>query len=1089
MAVYNLTEGADTFPTNENVSGADEIYGRGGDDVLEGGAGADLLDGGDGDDTVTYARSTVGVFINPMGTVPRNDGTGDRFVSIEHFLLSAYDDYLRADTGFTAGITVDGGNGKDRVYATKFDDALRGGEGADDLRGNDGSDRVEGGIGDDLLDGGAGQDQLFGGDGDDLLQSGTNSDFVDGGTGFDTMILYGSPEEYELSLRDDGAVQIRRLTSEYEDGGYTTVNNSTDVVVNVERLRYYDGTIFDLGAWIDSNMAPGRAVQRGTDAAETLTGTGEDDALFGLGGNDQLDGAGGDDLLFGGGGADAFDGGTGFDVVDYRNAGSAVRVGVPVYDGSEPGNQGAGDSFAGVERIELTALDDTLYWRSAEAIEVSGNGGDDLVVLLDGQGDIEGGAGADRIVGGAQADTLSGGEGTDRLEGGAGDDVLDGGLGADELLGGEGHDTVTFEGRSAGVIVGYTGSEDSDYSSIEAFELTDFADRIRLPASRGDNGISPASLSDVFAGGGDDLIEAGAIAGRLYGEGGNDTIVGPTYGTFIDGGTGDDAITSQYRDDVIEGGEGYDTVFYTRPLSEYMIERDGDVIVVAHAESGAVDRLTGVELLSFPHPVFTEQETVETATVGAPVAARSMRMGSAGADAFVAEDPAAAQAYFGLDGDDQASGGAGADMLSGGGGSDRLEGLGGVDSLYGGDGNDVLLGGLLADTLTGGLGNDEVDGGDGDDMLLLAEGGDEFAQGGGGDDGFYFGAALTAADRVDGGAGTGDQLALQGDYALVLGASNLAGVETLGLLSGSDTRFGAGGDERFTYRLTTQDTNVATGERLTINANGLLAGEDLTFDGKAERDGSFTIFGGLGADVLSGGAQSDGFFFGSGRLGADDRIDGFSGADDQLALRGDYTTLVDFAADTIRNIDTVALISASDTRYGGGSDNYGYNLKSHDGNLAAGQLLTVTGSALTTSEALRFDGSAELDGFFRLIGGADQLFGGLGADQLAGNGGNDRFVYSAVDQSTAASRDTISGFASGDRIDLSGIDAILGTAANETFAFIGSGAFSAAGQVRLVQSGSDWLLEANVDGTLTADLVIGLGNTGAYVPGAADIML
>ncbi len=45
---------------------------------------------------------------------------------------------------------------------------------------------------------------------------------------------------------------------------------------------------------------------------------------------------------------------------------------------------------------------------------------------------------------------------------------------------------------------------------------------------------------------------------------------------------------------------------------------------------------------------------------------------------------------------------------------------------------------------------------------MLQDGGTDNASGGGGNDGFYFGAALDATDTVDGGAGTDDQVGLQG---------------------------------------------------------------------------------------------------------------------------------------------------------------------------------------------------------------------------------------------------------------------------------------------------------------------------------------
>ena len=90
-------------------------------------------------------------------------------------------------------------------------------------------------------------------------------------------------------------------------------------------------------------------------------------------------------------------------------------------------------------------------------------------------------------------------------------------------------------------------------------------------------------------------------------------------------------------------------------------------------------------------------------------------------------------------------------------------------------------------------------------------------------------------------------------------------------------------------------------------------------------------------------------------------------------------------------------------------------------------------------------------------------------------------------ESTAASRDTLA-FTSGDRIDLSFIDAIAGTSANDAFTFIGSAAFSnTAGELRASQSGAQWIVEGDVNGDGTADLVIAV--TGAATLAAGDFVV
>jgi hypothetical protein len=397
---------------------------------------------------------------------------------------------------------------------------------------------------------------------------------------------------------------------------------------------------------------------------------------------------------------------------------------------------------------------------------------------------------------------------------------------------------------------------------------------------------------------------------------------------------------------------------------------------------------------------------------------------------------------------------------------------------------------------------DAIYGTSSDQAFFLQQGGSDYVEGGGGSDGYYFGNALDSGDIVLDSAGVNDQVALQGDYSggVTIDGNQFSGIEGFALLSGNDTRFGDAGVSNYDYAITL--TGGWSGLTV-VNGNSLRPGEDFSFNASATSSGSFALFGGLGAETWTGGQQSDGFFFGDGRFNpAVDRVNGSAGTDDQLGLRGDYAGQLVFAADTMTNIETIAVISATDARFGAAGSAFSYNIKTHDSSLAASARLTVSGAGLAANEVLTIDGSAETDGFFRLIGGAgadvliggagnDQLFGGLGADALTGGTGADTFFYTLTTQSTAASRDTLSGFSSGDQIDLSAIDAIaVGGGANDTFTFIGANAFSgAAGQLRLSQSGAEWIVEADTDGDSVADLVIGIAATGGYVPVGGDIVL
>jgi VCBS repeat-containing protein len=407
------------------------------------------------------------------------------------------------------------------------------------------------------------------------------------------------------------------------------------------------------------------------------------------------------------------------------------------------------------------------------------------------------------------------------------------------------------------------------------------------------------------------------------------------------------------------------------------------------------------------------------------------------------------------------------------------------------------------DRLMGDEGDNNIQGTPGHDVFVLDQGGFDMASGGGGDDIFYFGGAFLAGDVVRGGTGD-DTIVLQGDYADgVAFSGNVTGIEAISMLAGSNTAFGASGEGRHSYAITTSDANFAAGIRARINGTALLAGEDLTFDGSAERDSSFLIYGGGGTDRLTGGDGNDIFYFDSGRFAAGDTIHGGQGYDG-LFLRGNYT--IDFGgsgyAGALTGVENITLTSVTDQRYAKGGAGFGYDLTLGDGTVEAGATLTLSGVLLQPDETMAVDGSGESDGFLRLFGGqagdsltggggADLIQGGLGADRLTGGGGADNFRYQSVADSTGRSVDRILDFTPGtDRIELDRIDADSLAAGNQAFAWIGSAEFSgSAGELRAFERDGSWFVEGDTDGDGDADLIIVLTLQGQAPLSAADFIL
>lgn len=308
-----------------------------------------------------------------------------------------------------------------------------------------------------------------------------------------------------------------------------------------------------------------------------------------------------------------------------------------------------------------------------------------------------------------------------------------------------------------------------------------------------------------------------------------------------------------------------------------------------------------------------------------------------------------------------------------------------------------------------GTANDDVRSGTtGHDIFQFFQGGTDNLFGDAGNDIFKLGGALSIGDTINGGTGV-DRLYLNGDYSggFTFGDDALFSVEHI-RVSGA-----------FDYSLTTDDVNVAAGEMLTLHADTLAAGHALTFNGSAETDGRFTFYGSAGNDTLTGGAKADVFNLARGGNdnayggGGTDRftfgtnfgggaVDG-GGGQDVVLLLGDHHSFV-FGATTMTNVETL--------RLGGG---YEFTLTSNDATVAAGATLVVDGSAVTSGDDFDFNGGAETDGHFTIIGSAahNYLTGGAQADTFLLNQNNDDDVSAGGGDDTI----TIGQFTTGHTID------------------------------------------------------------------------
>jgi Ca2+-binding RTX toxin-like protein len=309
------------------------------------------------------------------------------------------------------------------------------------------------------------------------------------------------------------------------------------------------------------------------------------------------------------------------------------------------------------------------------------------------------------------------------------------------------------------------------------------------------------------------------------------------------------------------------------------------------------------------------------------------------------------------------------------------------------------FGSAAADTLPGTAGDDIIIANEGNDTINVKQGGNDVVNGGAGADIFDFGAAYTTADYVDGGA-QNDVVKLDGDYANLSFANNLINVETLLLAAGHD------------YQLILNNAMAAEGKSFTVDGSGLGAADNLVVYGTAETDGSLVLLGGAGNDTLFDGTRNDVLRGGAGNdviniaMSGDDAVRGDDGNDtiqataylndkdqieggrgtDTLVLAGNYSAGLVFKASTVTQVEKIAL-----------SAGYNYSLSLNNGNVDLAQVMTIDGSALSASNWMRIDGSAETNGRLVLLGGAgnDTLIGGRGADVLSGGEGMNTYDTSA----------------------------------------------------------------------------------------------
>jgi Ca2+-binding RTX toxin-like protein len=633
-----------------------------------------------------------------------------------------------------------------------------------------------------------------------------------------------------------------------------------------------------------------------------------------------------------------------------------------------------------------------------------------------------------------------------------GNDTLLGSRFGDKLKGAQGNDTIHGNGGNDQIMdLTWVGFE-PDFDGLFTRDKTNAVDRRIISEFASENiEIGAQVIGQALFHGGND---------RFFGEDGDDFLLGLEGNDRLDGGDGLDVLIGGSGNDTMIGGEGND-IFGGGQGDDYMLGGSGADLLNGGAGNDTLEGGTGGDIL----------------------------IGGVGEDTVVYSQSFAGirvNLRFGASALDTPSGSEGS--------GDSFESI------------ENVIGSRFADIITGTEGGNTLFGGLGNDFLIGRDGGDEL-DGGAGIDGVSYDASDAGVVITLDDINAGTRSSASGGHA---DGDVLISIENVTGSNFADRIIGNSG------------TNTLTG----LNGNDQLFG----------LDGNDRLIGGEGQDTLSGGNDDDILLGGAGS----DRLDGGTGIDTvsyaghaaAVVLRlgdagaagtGVSTILTSggFAVETdvITRIDNVIGSDLSDSLEGNASANTlngglgdvtlvlsgGADRLDGDGGndfLFVAQTtdsLTIDLGFRVTSEAsaaivtlVEIENVISSDGNDKIIGTAadNQITGAGGFDQLTGAGGNDTFLFRNLADIglEAGSRDVITDFAAGDRIDFRNIPGAEGSFDVE-LNFIGSAAFSGeAGEIRaVVVNNRNTVIAIDFDGDQAVDARLQL--SGVHALGAGDFLL
>lgn len=613
---------------------------------------------------------------------------------------------------------------------------VNGTKGDDTIFVDGGNDVVKAGNGNDWIYAGAGNDVITGGKGSNIIDFNTiklpfeqeakpmGHDVVNLTSGEQVLLDCSSKADVRsidmvgkdvvITFNDEESITLKNFASKDVVGskGKVELSLANDRLIDVKSY------LFEAGAFSKKGAYTGKWLSEVIDASDIETAY-DKKSIKGVSvkagaGEDEITGSKFNDTLYGGNDNDLVKGGEGADKL-YGDKGNDS-----LYGGVGKDSLYGGDGDDEIVSGEWANPDDEYDYT---VIDVNDN-------LLDGgKGNdwLNAGSGNDTLKGADGDDTLFAGEGNNLIDGGKGDDWLLAGAGTSTLKGGAGVDLLESDNNGTNNLL-YAGAGDD---SIEARGTGDIA--------YGEDGNDQIDLFNntkktAFGGKGNDYISIEKGQATVYGEAGNDTIRGGKESAsdiviaknggndvYINRGADGDTLVF---DKITASALTFKEVTHIRPnrtwvwnseINDYVlkiedVERHELIIEYGKNQSVVVEDYYKDGSKASTSDIYVQTKDGGKVLLSDLLAAE---LGSSKSDIIVTDK----DLVYAYEGNDNVTATAKDAVVYGGTGNDKLYCSENSVALYGEAGNDFLEGGTGDDSLYGGVGKDTIYGGDGDDEI------------------------------------------------------------------------------------------------------------------------------------------------------------------------------------------------------------------------------------------------------------------------------------------------------------------------------------------------------------------------------------